>query len=295
MDLPYIKADEIAARGFKVVVDGVNSVGSIAVPALLHKFGIHSDNLILLNGEPTGLFAHNPEPLPGNLTETIQAVADHGADLGIVVDPDVDRVALIMDGGVFMSEELTQVMTTDFMLGQRLGPVVTNLSSSRAIEDVAARYGVEVHRSAVGEINVVNLMYEVDAVIGGEGSGGIIVPDLHHGRDALVGAALVLQHLTNTRKSLSEYRTTLPDYFINKAKISIGDSDPDALLAEMAERFAGERISTVDGVKIDFEEGWVHMRKSNTEPIIRIYSEAGSPEEAKLLGERFMEELASMA
>ena len=289
--LPFIEPEKIASRRFKVVVDGINSVGGIAIPALLQALGLEDDRIIRLNCEPTGIFAHVAEPLPEHLGETMQAVRDWGADLGIVVDPDADRLALIQDGGVYLSEELTQVVAADFLWRFRSGPFVTNLSSSRAIEDVAARHGNEVYRSAVGEINVVKKMQEVGAVLGGEGNGGVILPDLHHGRDALVGTAMVLQHLANLEATLSEVRDSLPTYHIVKQKTEIGDLDPDGLLSRMADRYRGERISTVDGVKIDFDEGWVHMRKSNTEPIIRVYSEADTPEEARQLGGRFMREL----
>ncbi len=291
LDLPFIDPPAIAERNFRVVVDGINSVGGIAVPALLRRLGLRDEQIVCTNCEPTGRFAHPAEPLASNLKETCELVADSAADLGIVVDPDADRLALIEDGGVYMSEELTQVIAADFLWRIRPGAFVTNLSSSRAVEDVAARYGMEVHRSAVGEINVVNKMHEVNASLGGEGNGGVILPDLHHGRDALAGAAIVLQHLTNLNMSLSDFRATLPNYRIVKLKTDITGLDPDSLLNEMAERYATERINTTDGVKIDLDEGWVHMRKSNTEPIIRVYSESTSEEAARALGERFMAEL----
>lgn len=289
--LDFIEPEKIAARNFKVVVDGINSVGSIAIPALLRRLGLTDDNIICLNCEPNGLFAHVAEPLPQNLVETIAAVKDSGADLGIVVDPDADRLALIQDGGHYFSEELTQVLAADFLWGFRSGPFVTNLSSSRAIEDVAKKYGQETYRSAVGEINVVKKMQAVGATFGGEGNGGVILPDLHYGRDGLVGVAITLQHLANQDTTLSALRATYPNYAISKNKTLIGDRDPDALLAVLAERYQNERISTIDGVKIDFDEGWVHMRKSNTEPIIRVYAEAATAEESNALGKRFMDEL----
>lgn len=291
LDLPFIDASATASRDFRIVVDGINSVGGIAIPALLERLGVKSDNIICLNCEPTGHFAHEAEPLPGNLTDLIDAVASHDADLGIAIDPDADRLALVMDGGAYMSEELTQVVAADFLWRFRPGPFVTNLSSSRAIDDLAARYGQDVHRSAVGEINVVKKMQAVDAVLGGEGNGGVILPDLHHGRDALVGVAIVLQHLANTGKSLSELRSELPSYTIAKHKISVAGLDPDALLAAMAERYA--EADTTDGVKINLDKSWVHLRKSNTEPILRIYTEAGSQSEADALAERFKTELQS--
>lgn len=290
--LPFIDAGVIAQRGFKVVVDGINSVGAIALPRLLEALG--ASEVVLLNGEVNGRFAHVAEPLPENLVETISAVGEVGADVGFVVDPDADRLALISDGGVYVSEELTQVLAADFLWRKRDGAFVTNLSSSRAIEDVAARYGQDVHRSAVGEINVVQKMQAVDASLGGEGNGGVILPDLHYGRDALVGVAMILQHLAEADTSLSAWKAEMPSYAIVKQKTPIEGLDADALLAAVAERYAGEgsaKVDTTDGVKIDLDEGWVHLRKSNTEPIIRVYSEAETADAAKRLGERFMGEL----
>lgn len=289
--LDGIEPGAIAKRDFRIVVDAVNSVGGIALPALLERLGVRKEQIVTLHCEPTGRFAHPAEPLPQNLTEIIERVGEESADLGLVVDPDADRLALIADGGVYVSEELTQVLAADFWWQNHSGPFATNLSSSRAIEDVAARHGESVYRSAVGEINVVERMKEVGAAIGGEGNGGVILPDLHYGRDALVGTALILQHLANTGLKLSEWVAEMPVYHIAKLKTDIGDLDPDMLLERMAERYAGERISTIDGVKIDLDEGWVHMRKSNTEPIIRVYAEASSAEAATALGERFMIEL----
>jgi phosphomannomutase len=291
LSLPFIDGDRIASRDFHVVVDGINSIGGVAIPALLLALGVREEQITRVNCEPTGLFAHVAEPLPQNLVETIDLVRSSGADLGIVVDPDADRLALIQNGGVYLSEELTQVVAADFLWRFRKGPFVTNLSSSRAIEDVAARYNTQVFRSAVGEINVVKKMQEVGAVLGGEGNGGVILPELHYGRDALVGTAMVLQHLANQGVSLSEVSDDLPEYHIVKQKVEIGSMNPEHLLHAMADRYARENISTIDGVKIDFEDGWVHMRKSNTEPIIRVYSEARSAEKARQLGQRFMSEL----
>ena len=274
--LDGIVPDRIADRDFRVVVDAVNSVGGLAIPALLRRLGVRNEQIVQLHCEPTGRFAHPAEPLPQNLTEVIERVGTEKADLGLVVDPDADRLALIADGGVYVSEELTQVLAADFWWQNHQGPFATNLSSSRAIEDVAARHGQEVFRSAVGEINVVEKMKEVSAAIGGEGNGGVILPDLHYGRDALVGAALILQRLADTGASLSEWVADMPTYHMAKLKTDIAGHDPDTLLARMAERYSGERISTIDGVKVDLEEGWVHMRKSTTETIIRGYPEAGS-------------------
>lgn len=287
--LPYIHPEQIAARDFKVVVDGINSVGGIALPALLEALGV--ERVHVVNGEPTGRFAHGAEPLPEHLTETTALVKETGADLGLVVDPDADRLALIADGGTFFGEEKTQVVAADFLMRKEPGPFATNLSSSRLIEDVMARYGQPVHRSAVGEVNVVEAMRAHGAVLGGEGNGGVILPALHYGRDALAGAALVLQFLAETGQSLSELGASYPEYHISKNKLPLDGLDADALLGALAERYAGERISTVDGVKIDFDEGWVHLRTSNTEPIVRIYTEARTRDEAEALAERFKREL----
>lgn len=292
LDLPYVDADAVRARGFKVAVDGVDSVGGVAVPALLRALGV--DDVVCLNCEPTGRFSHDPEPLPQNLTGIIEAVGAQQCDLGIVVDPDADRLALVADGGTYVSEELTQVAAADFLWRHKQGPFVTNLSSSRAIEDVAERHGQQSHRSAVGEINVVEKMKEVEAVLGGEGNGGVILPDLHYGRDALAGVALVLTHLASEGIAMSEWREQLPTYHMGKHKLDARSFDVDAALSRLAERYqneAGVRVSTVDGVKIDLPDGWVHLRKSNTEPIVRVYSEAPSADEADALAERFKAEL----
>lgn len=298
--LDFIDADQIADAGFSVVLDGINSVGAVALPRLLARFGISNEDgdgrLTVLNAEPTGRFAHPAEPLPAHLTGLTEAVRARGADLGLAVDPDADRLALVDDTGTYVSEELTQVICADFLWRRRPGPFVTNLSSSRAIEDVAARYdGAEVHRSAVGEINVVKKMQAVEAVLGGEGNGGVILPDLHYGRDALVGTAMVLQHLAAEGTSLSEVHAAMPRYAIVKDKLPLTDGlDAHALLEKMAERYAGERISTVDGVKIDFEDGWVHLRPSNTEPILRVYAEDETEEQARARAKRFKQELQEL-
>ncbi|MBL7979333.1 MAG: phosphoglucosamine mutase [Bacteroidetes Order II. Incertae sedis bacterium] len=294
LELPYIYPKQIAAQDFKVVVDGVNSVGGVAIPALLKALGIREENIIRLHCNPTGLFAHNPEPLPEHLSEIMDMVTATNADLGIVVDPDADRLAFVAEDGHFYGEELTQVTAADFMLGHKPGPFATNLSSSRAADDVVAAYGQTSYRAAVGEINVVMLMKEVGAVVGGEGNGGVILPDLHHGRDALVGTAIVLQHMVNTGKSLSQLKAGYPAYSISKNKITLDKVDADTVLRQIAQRYQKERISTIDGVKIDFPNEWVHLRKSNTEPIIRIYAEARTPDQAQALAQRFMDELAAV-
>lgn len=293
LDLPFIDADAIAARDFHVVVDGINSVGAFAIPALLRALGV--GRVEVLNAEVTGRFAHNPEPLPEHITQITARVAETGADLGVIVDPDADRLAFVEDGGRFFGEELTQVVAADFVLRKTLGPVATNLSSSRALDDVAAAHGAEVVRSPVGEIHVVRAMQAAGAVIGGEGNGGVIVPGLHYGRDALVGTAMLLQHLAETGKRLSEIRAELPVYHIAKHKVDLDPAMvPRALLDRLAARYAGvdgARVSTADGVKVDLPEGWAHVRASNTEPILRVYAEAATPEAADALAERFKAEL----
>jgi phosphomannomutase len=291
LNLPFLDTNAIRARDFRIVVDGINSVGGIAIPALLRALGIRPANIICVNCEPSGRFAHPAEPLPANLVETCSAVAEHEADLAIVVDPDADRLALIADGGTYVSEELTQVLAADFLWQTRAGDFATNLSSSRAIDDVAHRYGARVHRAAVGEINVVEKMKETNSMLGGEGNGGVILPDLHYGRDALIGSAMILQHLANRELTLSHLVREMPEYHMVKLKSDISGLDPDVLLERMSAKYAGERLTTIDGVKIDFEDGWVHMRKSNTEPIIRVYAEAGTAAAAAALGDRFKNEL----
>jgi len=291
LDLDVIDREAIAGLDATVVVDGVNSVGGQALPALLRRLGVAPDQIVCLNCEPTGRFAHPAEPRPEHLTDLTQRVADEGADLGLAVDPDVDRLAFVDDRGRFILEELTQVLAADFLWRHRSGPFVTNLSSSRAIDDVAARHGESVYRSAVGEINVVERMRDVEAILGGEGNGGVILPDLHYGRDALVGTALVLQHLAETGASLSALHDDLPHYAMVKDKRDLPEVEVDAVLREMAERYAEEDLSTIDGLKINFSDRWVHMRPSNTEPILRVYAEAPSEEEAQNLADRFKREL----
>ncbi len=286
LELPYIDPAAIKARGFKVVVDGINSVGGFALPALLQALGVK--DVDVLNGTCNGQFAHNPEPLPANIEGILNHVRETDADIGLVVDPDADRLAFVEDGGTFFGEELTQVIAADFLMRKQPGPFATNLSSSRAIDDVMKGYHQPVFRSAVGEINVVKKMQEVGAVLGGEGNGGVILPSLHYGRDALVGTAFVLQHLAETGKALSEIRAEMPQYHIAKHKLPLPDgANPDDLLANIARQYSGERVSTTDGVKIDFDDCWVHLRKSNTEPILRIYTEAATAKEANDLAERF--------
>lgn len=293
--LDLIRPEQIAAQNLSVVVDGINSVGGIALPPLLHSLGVAEENVHCLNCDPTGRFAHPAEPRPDHLTDLTAAVSEHGADLGLAVDPDADRLALVDEKGRFILEELTQVLAADFVWHHREGPFVTNLSSSRAIDDVAAQYGQQVFRSAVGEINVVEHMKAVEAVLGGEGNGGVIVPDLHHGRDALAGTALILQHLADGDRPLSEMYDELPHYAMTKDKVPLPEVSPDRLLQTLADRYEEEELSTMDGLKIDFEDSWVHMRPSNTEPILRVYAEAPTDEEARALAERFKEELNALS
>lgn len=294
LSLDLIDPPKIAAQNLSVVVDGINSVGGIALPRLLHQLGVAEENVHCINCEPTGRFAHPAEPRPEHLTQLTTAVLKRGADLGLAVDPDADRLALVDDEGRFVLEELTQVLAADFMWQHREGPFVTNLSSSRAIEDVAAQHGQPVYRSAVGEIKVVQRMKDVDAILGGEGNGGVIVPDLHYGRDALAGTAFVLQHLAETGQSMAEIHDALPHYAMTKDKLPLPDVAPTHLLEALADRYQDENYSTIDGLKIDFEESWVHMRPSNTEPILRVYAEAPSEEEADRLVDRFKNELREL-
>ena len=293
--LDLIEPEQIAAQNLSVVVDGINSVGGIALPRLLHRLGVAEENVHCLHCEPTGQFAHPAEPRPDHLTELTEAVPAHDADLGLAVDPDADRLALVDDKGRFVLEELTQVLAADFLWGHRDGPFVTNLSSSRAIEDVAAQHGNQpVYRSAVGEINVVQRMHETDAVLGGEGNGGVIVPDLHYGRDALAGTAFVLQHLAETGQPLSSLHDALPHYAMVKDKLPLPDVAPARLLSALAEDYADADTSTIDGLKIDLPDRWVHMRPSNTEPILRVYAEAPTADDAQALADRFKNELQTL-
>lgn len=289
--LEAVDADAIGKAGFKVILDSVNSVGGIIMPRLLARLGVEC---IVLNGEPTGNFAHNPEPLPKNLTELSATVVREKADLGISVDPDVDRLAFICEDGEPFVEEYTLVSVADYLLGlaekQGVSPrrTVSNLSSSRALRDVTEAHGGEYFAAAVGEVNVTTKMHEVGALIGGEGNGGVIYPASHYGRDAMVGVALFLSHLAHLGLSASAYKATLPQYSIAKNKIELSDNSLiDKILQAVKEHFAAERVNTIDGVKVDFEaeRKWVHLRRSNTEPIIRIYSEAPTEAEAQKLGE----------
>lgn len=296
MALPLVDSYNISKSGYKIVVDGVNSSGGIFVPKLLRALGIKGKDVIKINCEPTGEFAHDPEPLEKNLKETCAFVKEQGADLGIVVDPDVDRLVFIDENGKLFGEEYTLVACADYVLQSRRGAVVSNLSSSRALTDVAARYGCPHKQSAVGEVNVTDKMRRTDAVIGGEGNGGIILPDLHYGRDALVGIALFLTHLAQTKMKVSELRATYPDYFMSKQKAPLEEGmDVDGILKKVEEAHQNDDIDTQDGLKINFEDSWVHLRKSNTEPIIRIYSEAKTEAQANQLADEFKSKILDLA
>lgn len=288
--LKLVDREAVRRRHFKVVVDAVNSVGGVVIPALLRELGCE---VVELNCEPTGEFAHNPEPLPQNLTEISEVIRREGADLGVVVDPDVDRLAFVMENGEMFVEEYTLVAVADYILKQTPGNTVSNLSSSRALSDVTSRYeGCSYEASAVGEVNVVKKMKQTGAVIGGEGNGGVIYPELHYGRDALVGAALFLTYFAGLDMTMSELRKSYPAYYASKNKIELTpEIDVDKILATVKSRYSNERVNDIDGVKIDFEHNWVHLRKSNTEPIIRVYTEARTMEEADALAQRFISEI----
>ena len=287
LELPYIDKELIEKNKFRVAVDAVNGAGSAAIPRLLERLGVQ--HVHRMNCVPDGHFPHDPEPLPEHLADICDLVKNGNYDIGFATDPDADRLSIVDEHGELLGEEYTQAIAYDFMLNKRPGPVATNLSSSRVVDDIAAKYGQVCHRSAVGEINVVKEMQRVAAVIGGEGNGGVINPDLHYGRDALAGVAMVLQHMAETRKPISLIRSEMPDYVITKTKITLQHIDADNVLARVAEIYSGQKLNTLDGVKIDFPDGWVHLRKSNTEPIIRIYSEAKNREKAEELARKIKE------
>ena len=265
----------IEKQNLKIVVDAINSSGAIFVPILLKKLGIQEQNIIVLNGEVNGKFAHNPEPLPQHLTQLSAAVIANKADLGISVDPDVDRLVLVCEDGSMFGEEYTLVAVADYVLGKTKGDTVSNLSSTRALKDITEKHGGKYHPAAVGEVNVVAKMKEVNAVIGGEGNGGIIVPDFHYGRDALIGIALFLTHLSQSSKTVKQLRSSYPDYFISKNKIEMdGTTNLDLVFEKLKEKYKSNPLNTIDGLRIEFDNDWVHLRSSNTEPIIRIIAES---------------------
>lgn len=292
--LEQVDVEAIKAANFKVAIDAVNSTGGISIPPLLKALGVN--DIVELYCEPTGIFPHNPEPLEKHLGDIMKAVPESGADFGVVVDPDVDRLALICEDGSMFGEEYTLVAVADYLLSRERGHAVSNMSSSRALRDIAEKNGGTYSSSAVGEVNVVTEMKATDALIGGEGNGGIIFPELHYGRDSLVGIALFLTHLAHSKVKVSEMRASYPDYFMAKEKIELTpELDVDAILEKAAAAYASEDVSTIDGVKINFAKSWVHLRKSNTEPIIRVYTEAPSKEEADQLAQRFIGELGAFA
>ena len=292
LNMDYVALDGIKNKKFKVVVDGVNSSGGIAIPQLLEALKIE---VVKIHCEPNGHFPHNPEPLKEHLGDLCDSVVRHKADFGIAVDPDVDRLVFVDENGELFGEEYTLVACADYILSKTPGATVSNLSSTRALADLTQRYGERYTASAVGEVNVVTEMKSVQAVIGGEGNGGIIYPPLHYGRDALVGVVFFLSLLVERKMKVSQLKATYPSYFMSKNKITLEKGmNVDNLLLQMKERYATERISTIDGVKIDFEKSWVHLRKSNTEPIIRIYTEATSEAQAVALANSFVSEISSL-
>lgn len=293
LNLKLVDVDAVKQRKFKVVVDGVNSSGGIVIPALLQKMGVE---VVKLYCEPNGHFPHNPEPLKEHLTDICELVVKEQADFGIVVDPDVDRLAFISNDGEMFGEEYTLVAVADYVLSKTPGNTVSNMSSSRALKDVTEKHGGIYEASAVGEVNVVELMKKNNAIIGGEGNGGIIYPEIHYGRDALVGVALFLTHLAHQELDVASLRATYPAYFMSKNKIELTpEINVDAILDAMQKRYANEKITTIDGVKIDLADSWVHLRKSNTEPIIRIYTEAPTQQQADELAEKIMNEMKGIA
>ena len=293
LELPLVDADLVKTKKFKVVVDGVNSSGGIIIPKLLEQMGVE---VVKLYCEPNGHFPHNPEPLKEHLGDICKLVVEEKADFGVVVDPDVDRLAFISNDGEMFGEEYTLVACADYVLSKTPGNTVSNMSSSRALRDITNKHNGNYQASAVGEVNVVELMKATNAIIGGEGNGGIIYPELHYGRDSLVGVALFLTYLANQEKTVAELRASYPQYYMSKNKIELTPQiDVDAILIAMTEKYKSEDITTIDGVKIDFAENWVHLRKSNTEPIIRIYTEAHTQDLADALALRIIAEIKAIA
>ncbi len=291
LNMKHLDIEAIRKRKFKVLLDCVNGAGSYVMPQLLQEFGCE---VIRHDCDKTGIFPRKPEPIPVNLKATMKAVKDNEVDLGIVVDPDVDRLVLIMENGEPFNEEYTIAQAVKFVLQKEKGNVVVNLSTTRAVDDIAKEYGCNVFRSPVGEANVVKKMKEVNAVIGGEGSGGVIYPPILFGRDALVGTAIILQHLLEFGGTMTQLKNSMPNYLISKRKIEIAGKNPDKLIQAMLEKYSNENINTEDGLRIDFEDHWVHLRKSNTEPIIRIYTEANSQEKADELSLKYLKEIENL-
>tara|TARA_B100001123_G_scaffold109340_1_gene127288 strand:- start:910 stop:2292 length:1383 start_codon:yes stop_codon:yes gene_type:complete len=292
LKLDLIDIDSIKKKNFKIVVDAVNSTGGIAVPKLLEKLNV---NVIKLYCDPTGDFPHNPEPLKENLSDLSELVIKENADLGIIVDPDVDRLAFVCENGDVFGEEYTLVACSDYVLSIKPGPTVSNLSSTRALKDITQTYNCEYHSSAVGEVNVVEMMKKTGAIIGGEGNGGIILPDIHYGRDALVGIALFLSHLSRTNVNCSQLRNKYPNYYMSKKKKEISSNfDYNKMINFFKNKYSSENINLSDGLKVDFSDSWVQLRKSNTEPIIRIYSEAKNQEAADQIADKFINEIEAI-
>ena len=293
LKLDLVDVDTIKSADFKVVIDCVNSTGGIAVPKLLNALGV--TKIEQLYCEPTGYFPHNPEPLPEHLTEIASVLENGNFDLGITVDPDVDRLAFLNEDGSVFGEEYTLVAISDYVLKHKKGNTVSNLSSTKALKDITLKHGGKYEASAVGEVNVVEKMKEINAIIGGEGNGGVIYPELHYGRDALVGIALFLSHLAQSKMSISRLRSMYPNYIISKNKIELTpDINVDEILIRIADKYKSENILTIDGVKINFDDSWVHLRKSNTEPIIRIYSEADSFSKANSLAQKIISDIKEL-
>ncbi|KRO55736.1 MAG: phosphoglucosamine mutase, partial [Cryomorphaceae bacterium BACL11 MAG-121001-bin54] len=292
LKLDLVNVNLVKTSGFKVVVDAVNSTGGFMIPRLLERMGVACIKLFC---EPNGNFPHNPEPLPENLSEIVKLVVHEKADFGIVVDPDVDRLALICEDGSIFGEEYTLVAVADYVLSKTPGNTVSNLSSTRALRDITIKHKGNYQASSVGEVNVVEKMKATNAIIGGEGNGGIIYPELHYGRDALVGVALFLTQLAESKISAKKLRDSYPNYFISKNKIELtNEIDVDAILTTLEQRYKNEQITTIDGLKIDFEDGWVHLRKSNTESIIRIYAESEGEEKANVLANKMISEIKAL-
>ncbi|MBL7699398.1 MAG: phosphoglucosamine mutase [Chitinophagaceae bacterium] len=290
VNYPLVEVENIRKKNYRIVVDVINSTGAIFIPPLLKALGV--DEVVVLNGDVDGKFAHNPEPLPENLSELSAAVRKNKADLGIAVDPDVDRLCFVCEDGSMFGEEYTLVAVADFVLGKRPGNTVSNMSSTKALKEITLSHGGQYFPSAVGEVNVVTKMKEVGAVIGGEGNGGIIVPDLHYGRDALIGIALFLSSLSNHRNGMKSFRARYPDYFISKNKIELGKNvNVKEIFAQIQKKYKKQPVNTEDGLKIEFDNDWVHLRTSNTEPIIRIYAESNFETTANNIAVRLMQDI----
>ena len=293
VNYPIVNAKAIAKRNFRIVVDAINSTGAIFVPALLEALGV--EDVVVLNKEVNGRFAHNPEPLPENLSSLSNEVMKHDADLGIAVDPDVDRLCFVCEDGSMFGEEYTLVAVADYVLAKKKGNTVSNMSSTKALKEITVRHGGEYFPSAVGEVNVVKKMKEVNAVIGGEGNGGIIVPDFHYGRDALIGIGLFLSHLAVQNKTIKSLRQSYPDYFISKNKIELENGfDVKTIFEKIKKKYKNQPVNTEDGLKIEFDTDWVHLRTSNTEPIIRIYAESDYETKANNIASRLMQDIKEL-